>query len=202
MKDLLQISKKALTTLQHHQADITYLPPLPIIEELTEAIQEEERRRTCAESLRVQIYRTLLDSGLVRSGETAAEISHEVMAIIRSASATPDQTPAIYFMTVEWCSDGYRGIFCDLDGNPFRKAGQPHTQDEMDDILGPFTLILGAKSQPFTEQQLAEYTSFCPLAEYQNQYGIVLKPEQAKEKYDLLTHDAAKESDRHQEETP
>ena len=83
--------------------------------------------------------------------------------------------PTIYLVTVEWCSDEHRGIFCSRDGACFRKDGEPHTQEEMDDGLGPFTLILNPKSEPFTEEEVAEFTLFRPLAEYKNQYGIALR---------------------------
>jgi hypothetical protein len=83
--------------------------------------------------------------------------------------------PTIYFITVEWCSDGHRGIFCSRGGACFRQDGEPHTQEEMDRCLGPFTLILNPKSEPFTEEEVAEFTLFRPLAEYKNQYGIALR---------------------------
>ena len=44
--------------------------------------------------------------------------------------------------------------------------------------LGPFWIILNAKSEPFTEEEVTEYTFFRPLAEHKNRYGIALKPEQ------------------------
>jgi len=78
-----------------------------------------------------------------------------------------------YFLTVDWCSKGKRGIFSDRDGNAFGKDDE-HTTIEMMDILGPFALILSPKSEPFSEDVLAGYTSFIPLAEYSHQYGIVL----------------------------
>lgn len=80
-----------------------------------------------------------------------------------------------FFVTVEWCSDEHRGIFCSRDGTCLRKDGEPHTQEEMDNCLGPFTLILNPKSEPLTEEEIAQYTHFRPLAEYKNQYGIALR---------------------------
>jgi len=85
--------------------------------------------------------------------------------------------PTIYLVTVEWCSDEHRGIFCNVEGQCFRKDGEPHTQEEMDSCLGPFTLILNPKSEPFTEEEVAQYTHFRPLAEYSNEYGIALRRE-------------------------
>ena len=82
-----------------------------------------------------------------------------------------------FFVTVEWCSDEHRGIFCSRDGACLRKDGEPHTQEEMDECLGPFTLILNPKSEPITEEEVAEFTLFRPLAEYSNEYGIALRRE-------------------------
>ncbi|MBA7560741.1 hypothetical protein ES708_02372 [subsurface metagenome] len=79
-----------------------------------------------------------------------------------------------YFLTVEWCHNGQRGIFTDRTGTPSSKE-TPHTTQEMDDILDSFSIILNPQSLPFTEEQLAEYTTFHPLAEYSDAYGIVLK---------------------------
>jgi hypothetical protein len=47
MSKLLNAAKEALRVLEQHQADITYLPPLPIIEQLRTAIEQEE----CLESM-------------------------------------------------------------------------------------------------------------------------------------------------------
>ena len=88
---------------------------------------------------------------------------------------TTSPTPVRYFITVEWCSNGQRGIFCSSRGVPSRKDGEPHTQEEMDTVLGPFTLILNPKSELFTEEEIAKFTYFRPLAEYTNQYGIALR---------------------------
>lgn len=136
------------------------------------------------------------------SGQVLVPLQEQDMFTVLPTEITPDESPPMYFMTVEWCSNGYRGIFCSHDGKPLRKDGEPHTHEEMDEALGPFALILGAKSEPFTEQQLAEYTSFYPLAEYRNRYGIALKPEQVEEKYNLPADEGAKQSNKDQEETP
>ena len=138
MTDLLTVSKTALQTLEHHQADLTYLPPLQITEELRVAIQEEEQRRARAESLWGEIYHILFDEDRIKSAQSASEITSEIMAAIDAALITPNEAPTMYFLTVEWCSDGHRGIFCHQDGIPFRKDGEPHTEEEMDGILGPF----------------------------------------------------------------
>jgi len=79
-----------------------------------------------------------------------------------------------YFLTVDWCNKGQRGIFCSKEGASFHKDDEPHTALEEQAILGPFWIILAAKSEPLTEEELAKFTYFRPLAEYTNQYGIAL----------------------------
>ena len=80
-----------------------------------------------------------------------------------------------YFMTVDWCKKGNRGIFCDTQGSCFRKDSEPHTALEMQDILGPFWLILAPESELFTIDQVAEFTLWRPLGEYSNRFGIAMK---------------------------
>ena len=79
-----------------------------------------------------------------------------------------------WFLTVDWCNKGKRGIFCTLNGGSFGKDIQ-HTEDEMADILGAFWIILNPQSIELDEAGLKEYHRFIPLAEYSNQYGIALK---------------------------
>lgn len=81
-----------------------------------------------------------------------------------------------FFLTVEWCDDGKRGIFCHQDGQAFRKDDEPHTHDEMANVLGPFWLVLAPCSREFTVDELAKFTRFRPLVEYTNIYGIALEP--------------------------
>ena len=83
-----------------------------------------------------------------------------------------------YFLTVEWCGNGQRGVFCDTKGKCFRKDGEPHTREEMHGFLGVFWMILSPKSESFTVEELAQFTSFTPLAEYSNEFGIVRRKEQ------------------------
>lgn len=80
-----------------------------------------------------------------------------------------------YFLTVDWCAQGERGVFCDGEGRCFRKDGAPHTELEMQKILGPFWVILAAKSELLTAEQLSGFTSWRPLEEYSNRYGVALK---------------------------
>ena len=79
-----------------------------------------------------------------------------------------------WFLTVDWCSKGKRGIFSNINGNSFSKEIQ-HTEDEMWEILDAFSMILNPQSIELSEDELKEYHRFYPLAEYSNQYGVVLK---------------------------
>lgn len=76
-----------------------------------------------------------------------------------------------WFLTVDRCNTGRRGIFCSRDGEPFPKDTQ-HTEDEMREVLGIFWLVLDPKSHEFSEEDLKRYSRFQPLGEYTNQYGI------------------------------
>ena len=78
-----------------------------------------------------------------------------------------------YFLTVDWCCQGKRGIFCDSQGQAFPQE-TPHTQEEIDRILGPFEMVLGPKSERLSEEQVARCTSWTPLAEYSGVWGIAL----------------------------
>ena len=79
-----------------------------------------------------------------------------------------------WFVTVDWCGKGNRGIFCNTKGQSFSKDVQ-HSVEEMDDIVGLFWMILDPKSSELTEQEIKEYKYFYPLAEYSNQYGMACK---------------------------
>ena len=79
-----------------------------------------------------------------------------------------------WFLTVDWCNKGERGIFASKDGNSFSKETQ-HTEDEMWGILGLFDMILNPQSLELSEGELKEYHRFYPLGEYKDQYGIVCK---------------------------
>ena len=80
-----------------------------------------------------------------------------------------------YFLTVDWCNEGSRGIFCDQTGQAFSKDDEPHTEDEMWKILGPFDLVLSPKSVELSEDEVAEYQWWTPLEEYNGAYGIARK---------------------------
>lgn len=79
-----------------------------------------------------------------------------------------------FFLTVDWCGKGNRGVFCSKDGNPFSKDIK-HTYDDIQDILNCFYMILSPQSIEFTEEELKEYHRWYPLAEFSNQYGIARK---------------------------
>lgn len=79
-----------------------------------------------------------------------------------------------WFLTVDWCNQGKRGIFARRDGSSFSQ-GKKHTEDEMWNILDAFSMILDPKSVELSEDELKEYHRFTPLAEYSHQYGIVRK---------------------------
>jgi len=76
-----------------------------------------------------------------------------------------------YFITVDWCKEGRRGVFCNNTGVAYSKDTQ-HTTEEMDKILGPFWLILDPESTPFTEEELMEYKVWTPLDEYSGVFGV------------------------------
>jgi hypothetical protein len=79
-----------------------------------------------------------------------------------------------WFLTVDWCGQGKRGIFCNINGNAFSKETQ-HSEEEMREILDAFAMILNPQSVEMSEDELKEYHRFYPLAEYSNEYGIVRK---------------------------
>ena len=81
-----------------------------------------------------------------------------------------------YFLTVEWCNSGKRGLFCSKEGNAFSQD-HPFTEDEAWEILRAFDLILNPQSLELTEAELKNYNKWYPLAEYSNEYGIARKIE-------------------------
>ena len=81
------------------------------------------------------------------------------------------KTKSPYFLTVDWCNQGKRGVFCNIKGVGFRKETK-HTDMEMLDIMGGFYAILDPKSESFTVEELEKLKRWKPLAEYQNQFVI------------------------------
>lgn len=83
-------------------------------------------------------------------------------------------TESKFFVTVDWCDTGKRGIFCSSTGEGFVKETE-HTVEEMQEIVGSFFIILNPKSELFTKEELKKYNRWRPLAEYRNHYGISIK---------------------------
>jgi len=84
-----------------------------------------------------------------------------------------------WFLTVDWCNTGKRGIFVSIDGTAFSKDIQ-HAEDEMAEILGPFWIIMNPESREFSENELQKYRMLRPLSEYSGQYGIALNEQAPK----------------------
>ncbi len=84
-----------------------------------------------------------------------------------------DELVKHYFITVDWCNKGKRGIFCNKKGTGFWKSRE-HTWEEILEVLGPFAVILNPKSEPFTEEEFKKQRRWIPLAEYKHQYGIAV----------------------------
>lgn len=85
-----------------------------------------------------------------------------------------------WFIFVEYCKNGHRGIFCSRHGEVCVQD-EEHTPDEMAEMVGMFWLILDPTSVALTEKELAEYTLFVPLAEYTNVWGIGFKKTEAQD---------------------
>lgn len=82
-----------------------------------------------------------------------------------------------WFLTVDWCNKGKRGLFTDSQGKGYWQT-QPHTDDEMFGILGPFDLVLSPKSLPFISNDLEGIDiEWVSLAEYKHHFGIAIIPE-------------------------
>jgi hypothetical protein len=79
-----------------------------------------------------------------------------------------------WFLSVDWCNKGNRGIFCSLDGKSFNQKTK-HTTDEMWGILDAFYMVLSPESIELSLEELKEYHLFTPLAEYSSQYGVARK---------------------------
>ena len=79
-----------------------------------------------------------------------------------------------HFITVEWCKNGKRGIFCDKDGGAYSQE-DAWSKSEMWEILGAFAMILSPQSRAFSEEEIKQYHNWIPLAEYQHAFGIALQ---------------------------
>jgi len=76
-----------------------------------------------------------------------------------------------WFITVDWCNQGRRGVFCNSRGTGYSKETE-HSNLEMQDILGPFWMILAPLSVQLTAEELAKYKFWLPLAEYSGEFGV------------------------------
>jgi hypothetical protein len=81
-----------------------------------------------------------------------------------------------WFLTVDWCSQGKRGIFCSREGEAFGQE-TPHTEEEIMKILDVFFLVLSPKSVEMSFEEVMEHTYWHPLGEFVFQYGYATKPE-------------------------
>jgi len=78
-----------------------------------------------------------------------------------------------YYITVERCNDGERGILCDSEGKGYCKSTQ-HTDEEMNKMLGHFWMVLDPKSECFTKEDFMKIKRWKSLGEYNHQLGIGL----------------------------
>jgi len=79
-----------------------------------------------------------------------------------------------YFLTVDRCNQGKRGIFCGKDGNAFAQD-EPFDDDRIWEILDCFYLVLSPQSIRLSESELKKYKHWYPLAEFSHQYGYALE---------------------------
>lgn len=79
--------------------------------------------------------------------------------------------PKLWFLTVDWCNQGKRGIFCSKTGKAFSRVVQPLGEDEAHTILGPFALILAPRWELLTPAQVAQHNQWRPLGEFRGEYG-------------------------------
>ncbi len=80
-----------------------------------------------------------------------------------------------WFLTVDWCRQGKRGLFTDSQGKGYWLT-RPHTEDEMFALLGVFDLILSPTSLPFTIENLRVIDLWESLSEYKHHFGIAILP--------------------------
>lgn len=81
-----------------------------------------------------------------------------------------------FVLTVDWCQQGRRGVFCNKDGVAHVEDHELSC-DETFAILGPFYLILDPKWVEMSDEAAKEYSLFVPLAEYSYEWGVAIRPE-------------------------
>ncbi len=79
-----------------------------------------------------------------------------------------------YFLTVDWCGQGKRGIFCDSQGQAIAKE-MPHDADDFWRILDAFGMVLAPQSQLLLEEEVEKHVMWTPLAEFNGVYGIAVR---------------------------
>lgn len=79
-----------------------------------------------------------------------------------------------YFLTVDWCNKGKRGIFCSKDGNAFSQQ-EPFTEARIWEILDCFSMVLSPQGVELDEEELMAYNKWYPLGEFSNEYGFAVK---------------------------
>lgn len=80
-----------------------------------------------------------------------------------------------WFLTVDWCKQGKRGLFTDPRGKGYWLP-EPYTEAEMHDILGVFWMILSPMCLPFTEEEMKSVSEWYSLDEYNDQFGYAVIP--------------------------
>ena len=80
-----------------------------------------------------------------------------------------------WFLTVDWCKQGERGLFTDSNGKGFWES-RPHTEEEMRNILFPFAMILAPQSLPFAKEDFVGVSDWHSLGEYCDNYGYAILP--------------------------
>ena len=83
-----------------------------------------------------------------------------------------------WFLTVDWCKQGKRGLFISSRGKGIWEEHE-QKQEEIFDAMDMFYLILAPESLPFVESEIVGLTGeWFPLEEYRNHWGYMpLAPE-------------------------
>jgi len=93
-----------------------------------------------------------------------------------------------WVLTVDWCSQGLRGVFCSKRGSSFIQDHE-HTEDEAFNILDVFLLVLSPKSILMDFEEVMKFNRFIPLGEFKSEYGFAVTAEKLEEWNELHTVD-------------
>ncbi len=115
-----------------------------------------------------------LEDVVVRNAELETMLDEREAAKKAVSEYRKEDKVKRWFLTVDWCNKGNRGIFCSKNGNAFPKDS-PHTENDFWDTLDCFGVILNPESTELSEDELKQYSRFVPLSEFSNQYGVALK---------------------------